>query len=195
MDLFISYRAEEDKLNGYITEIGNLQMPDDFQLDASLEFINSSSSLATQVKARELTLTLASIREKIGHSTAHMKAVTGQGITEIHRDLSPEQARSFSVGLSFEQVLQSKDWKFRRHLCHHYDAGWADSIANTLLHFAEANTFGPNKRVETGPHLQLIKTKTAEFNPYLGSNSCEDVYEGVPRAKVTDRYFKSKVMK
>ena len=93
-------------------------MPDDYQLESSLDFIDISSSLATKAKAKQLLQSVSSIKEKISRSIAHMKAATGQSIVETHRDLSPEQAHSFSIGLSFGQILQeSSSWSFRRHLC------------------------------------------------------------------------------
>ena len=144
VELFISYEKEGTKLTNLITEINNLQMPDDYQLEASLNFGGGSFSLATQAKAKEMMRTLNDLRARMGSSIRHMKNVTGQSVTEIHRSATLQQARSFSMALSFNQVLQSKDWEFRRHLCHYYDKEWADHVANTIINFAEASRYGPN---------------------------------------------------
>ena len=98
-----------------------------------------------------------------------MKNVTGQSVTEIHRGATPQQARSFSMALSFNQLLQSKDWEFRRHLCHYYNREWANHVANIIINLAEASQYGPAEQIDTTAHNQLLKAKATEFRSYLGS--------------------------
>ena len=171
-DLFLSHHAEDVKLKGYATELQNIHMPDDHQLDSSLDFLNISPTFATKGKAKLLLQSLGQVKEKIALSIAHTKAATGQSIVEAFARTSRVQARSFTIGLGFSQILQhSASWTFRRHLCHYYDTQFRDTIADTLMSFAEISTFGPNEPVEIAFYSNLIKTKAKEFSPYLGSDS------------------------
>ena len=171
-DLFLSHHEEAAKLEGLATELQNIHMPDEHLLHSSLDFLNASPTLATQGKVKLLYDSLEQVRDKIIRSIGYTKAATGQSIVETFAGTSPTQARSFTIGLGFSQILEhSASWTFRRHICHYYDTQFRDTIADTLMSFAEISTFGPSEPVETAHYANLIRTKGKEFSPYMGSGS------------------------
>ena len=74
----LSYRAEQETLKAYATELSNLRMPDSNQLETSLDFNDISSTLAIKDKAKQLMEAVNTHKEAIKVSLSKMKAVTGQ---------------------------------------------------------------------------------------------------------------------